>query len=101
MQTTIVNLSTILLISVVNYPLIALKILTKTNLTPTTTATTQVLRPSINPQVPTATSPEEAASHLKVAVLEAQAPEDLEVDPVLLPSKTTDLRPFCPFTTAN
>jgi len=64
--------------------------------------TTQVLRPStINLQVPTATSPEEAASHLKVAVLEAQAPENLKADPVLLPSKTTDLCPFCPFTTAN
>jgi len=55
----------------------------------------------INPQVPTATSPEEAASHLKMAVLEAQASENLKADPVLLPLKMTDLRPFCPFTTAN
>jgi len=74
--------------------------LTKTDLTPPTT-TTQVLGPSINPQVPTATSPEEAASHLKVAVLEAQAPEDLEADPVLSPPKTKDLRPFCPITMPN
>ena len=66
------------------------------------TTTTQVLRPSIiYPQVPTATSPEEAASHLKVAVLKAKAPEDLEADPVLIPPKTTDLPPFCPFTSAN
>jgi len=75
--------------------------LTKTEPMPTTT-TTQVLRPSIiNPQVPTATSPEEAASHLKVAVLEAKTPEDLEAHPVLHPLKTTDQRPFCPFTSAN
>jgi len=66
------------------------------------TTTTQVLQPStINPQVPTATSPEEAASHLKVAVLKAQAPENLEADPVLIPPKTTDLRPFCPVATPN
>jgi len=75
--------------------------LTKTDPTPTTTATNQVLRPLINLQVPKATSPEEAASHLKVVVLKAQAPENLEADPVLIPLKTTDLRPFCPVTTAN
>jgi len=55
----------------------------------------------INLQVPKATSPEETASHLKVVVLKAQAPENLEADPVLIPLKTTDLRPFCPVTTAN
>jgi len=100
-QNVIVNLSTILLISSMNYPLIEPKILTKTILTPTTTATNQVLRPSINPQVPAARKPEEAVSHLKVAVLKAQAPEDPEVDPVLCPPKTQDTRPFCPFTTPN
>jgi len=66
-----IPLSTILLISSINYPLIEPKILTKMILTPTTTATNQVLRPSINPQVPAARKPEEAASHLMVAVLEA------------------------------
>jgi len=100
-QNTIVDLSTILLIASTNYPLIEPKILAKTILTPTTTATNQVLRPSINPQVPAARKPEEAASHLKVAILEAQAPEDLKVDPVLCPPKTQDGRPFCPFTTPN
>ena len=70
-------------------------------LTTTAEATTQVLRLSINPQVPAARKPEEAASHLKVAVLKALPPEDLEADPVLSPPKTKDLCPFCPFMTPN
>jgi len=100
-QTAIVNLSTILLIPVANCPLIELKMLTKTSLTPTTTAMNQVLRPSINPQAPAARKPEKAVSHLEVAVLEAPVPEDLEVDPVPSPPKSQDPRPFCPFTTPN
>jgi len=100
-QNTIVNLSTILLIPVVNCPPIGPKTLTKTNLTPTTTATNQVLRPSINPQAPAARKPEKAVSHLEVAVLEAPVPEDLEVDPVPSPLKSQDPRPFCPFTMPN
>ena len=68
--------------------------LTKTKLKTTAEATTQVLRPSINPQVPAARKPEEAASHFKVAVLKAQAPEDLEVGPVLSPPKTQGWSPI-------
>jgi len=100
-QNAIVNLSTILLISVTNCPLIEPKTLTKMNLTPTTTATNQVQQPSINPQASAARKPEKAVSHLEVAVLEAPVPEDLEVDPVPSPLKTKDLCPFCPFTTPN
>jgi len=66
------------------------------HLTPMVATTTQVMRPSNNSQVPLKRSSEEAASHLKVAILEAKALKVLKVNPILNCLKQDILHHFCP-----